>query len=157
MQWFYKVKTTPTSKQEEKRNYCEELLSSYCQCMGESKTKQCKTRVRYKTKSTDAIELENWDSRETHRLVGNRDRPTSPPPPHKAAAAADTDADDRSTSKSNTTTTTTTGRWATEMTSSSGVGGRYMAYSPSLSAPLSPHISGLRSSSAAALVAEQEK
>ncbi|KAL6195235.1 hypothetical protein ACLB2K_030855 [Fragaria x ananassa] len=47
------------------------------------------------------------------------------------------------------------------MTSSSGVGGRFMAYSPSPSpsAPLSPHISGLRSSStaAAALVAEQEK
>ncbi|XP_062014932.1 KH domain-containing protein At4g26480 isoform X2 [Rosa rugosa] len=44
------------------------------------------------------------------------------------------------------------------MTSSSGVGGRYMAYSPSRSAPLSPHLSGLRSvSSSAALVAEQEK
>ncbi|XP_040361391.1 KH domain-containing protein At4g26480 isoform X2 [Rosa chinensis] len=44
------------------------------------------------------------------------------------------------------------------MTSSSGVGGRYMAYSPLPSAPLSPHLSGLRSvSSSAALVAEQEK
>ncbi|KAM5582803.1 KH domain-containing protein [Rosa sericea] len=44
------------------------------------------------------------------------------------------------------------------MTSSSGVGGRYMAYSPSPSAPLSPHLSGLRSvSSSAALVVEREK
>ncbi|KAB2634199.1 KH domain-containing protein [Pyrus ussuriensis x Pyrus communis] len=45
-----------------------------------------------------------------------------------------------------------------EMTSSSG-GGRYMAYSPSPSAPHSPHLSGLRSasSSAALVAAEQEK
>ncbi|CAL8998722.1 unnamed protein product [Prunus brigantina] len=43
------------------------------------------------------------------------------------------------------------------MTSSSG-GGRYMSYSPSPSAPHSPHLSGLRSASSAALVAaEQEK
>ncbi|KAM2401272.1 hypothetical protein ACFX1X_029302 [Malus domestica] len=45
-----------------------------------------------------------------------------------------------------------------EMTSSSG-GGRYMAYSPSPSAPHSPHLSGLRSaaSSAALVAAEKEK
>ncbi|CAN6556214.1 unnamed protein product [Malus baccata var. baccata] len=45
-----------------------------------------------------------------------------------------------------------------EMMSSSG-GGRYMAYSPSPSAPHSPHLSGLRSasSSAALVAAEQEK
>ncbi|XP_034219456.1 KH domain-containing protein At4g26480 isoform X2 [Prunus dulcis] len=43
------------------------------------------------------------------------------------------------------------------MTSSSG-GGRYMSYSPSPSAPHSPHLSGLRSASSVALVAaEQEK
>ncbi|TQE04585.1 hypothetical protein C1H46_009778 [Malus baccata] len=44
------------------------------------------------------------------------------------------------------------------MTSSSG-GGRYMAYSPSPSAPHSPHLSGLRSasSSAALVAAEKEK
>ncbi|KAI5321425.1 hypothetical protein L3X38_030496 [Prunus dulcis] len=43
------------------------------------------------------------------------------------------------------------------MTSSSG-GGRYMSYSPSPSAPHSPHLSGRRSASSAALVAaEQEK
>ena len=49
------------------------------------------------------------------------------------------------------------------MTTAGGVGvgvgaGRFMAYSPSPSAPHSPHISGLRSSAASsALVVEQEK
>ncbi|XP_011039862.1 PREDICTED: KH domain-containing protein At5g56140 [Populus euphratica] len=47
------------------------------------------------------------------------------------------------------------------MTTTVGVGvgaGRFMAYSPSPSAPYSPHISGLRSSAASsALVVEQEK
>nr|ABK93571.1 unknown [Populus trichocarpa] len=49
------------------------------------------------------------------------------------------------------------------MTTTGGVGvgvgaGRFMAYSPSPSAPHSPHISGLRSSAASsALVVEQEK
>ncbi|XP_021288886.1 KH domain-containing protein At5g56140 [Herrania umbratica] len=46
------------------------------------------------------------------------------------------------------------------MTSSGGGGGRYMAYSPSPSAPHSPHLSGLRSAAAAASSAallDQEK
>uniref|UniRef100_A0A6N2LDR1 K Homology domain-containing protein n=1 Tax=Salix viminalis TaxID=40686 RepID=A0A6N2LDR1_SALVM len=52
--------------------------------------------------------------------------------------------------------------WSTDkMTTTGGVGvgaGRFMAYSPSPSAPHSPHISALRSSAASsALVAEQEK
>uniref|UniRef100_A0A2C9WGG4 Uncharacterized protein n=1 Tax=Manihot esculenta TaxID=3983 RepID=A0A2C9WGG4_MANES len=37
----------------------------------------------------------------------------------------------------------------------SGGGGRYMAYSPSPSAPHSPHLSGLRSASSA--LVEEEK
>ncbi|XP_021906174.1 KH domain-containing protein At5g56140 isoform X2 [Carica papaya] len=41
------------------------------------------------------------------------------------------------------------------MTSSAGAGGRFMAYSPSLSVPHSPHLAGLRSASSA--IAEQEK
>ncbi|KAJ6776783.1 RNA-BINDING PROTEIN RELATED [Salix koriyanagi] len=52
--------------------------------------------------------------------------------------------------------------WSTDkMTTTGGVGvgaGRFMAYSPSPSAPHSPHISALRSSAASsALVVEQEK
>ncbi|XVF03539.1 hypothetical protein REPUB_Repub05bG0002800 [Reevesia pubescens] len=45
------------------------------------------------------------------------------------------------------------------MTSSGGGGGRYMAYSPSPSAPHSPHLSGLRSAAAAAssAILDQEK
>ncbi|KAJ7961005.1 KH domain-containing protein [Quillaja saponaria] len=42
------------------------------------------------------------------------------------------------------------------MSSSGGGGGRYMSYSPSPSAPHSPHLSGLRSAASTALV-EQEK
>lgn len=42
------------------------------------------------------------------------------------------------------------------MSSSGGGGGRYMAFSPSPSAPHSPHLSGLRSAASTALL-EQEK
>ncbi|XP_039022303.1 KH domain-containing protein At5g56140-like [Hibiscus syriacus] len=43
------------------------------------------------------------------------------------------------------------------MTSSVGGGGRYMAFSPSPSAPHSPHLSGLRSAAIAAARLDQEK
>ncbi|KAE8667842.1 KH domain-containing protein [Hibiscus syriacus] len=43
------------------------------------------------------------------------------------------------------------------MTSSVGGGGRYMAFSPSPSAPHSPHLSGLRSAATAAALLDQEK